>query len=710
MLFACGQDEAGEAVLSSARRDAARADDRSGIARIEIALAEGSVARDNDAGAHGHLAAARRQIRPVPPSIAARAWIVEARLARAEGRPAPPWKDEDPDATQEELLDPSERIDLGAELSLERAIAARLSRDWATARVQLERAHELASSLSSPRLIALAEIEIGLYAVEVDEPNAAYDRIRHGILLLRDAGLKRDEGRAMIGLAETMVAKGVVSEDDPAASWLGQAQAALGDFATWRDRSKVRAGFRARGRRLFDRAITEETSTQIEGFEHARGALLSAIAGSVEAAECALNELEATVARIPAPNPVPALIDEARAAALSMSQALFPSVAEVDRVVRGLIDLIGAALVERGKLRDLVHALADVDVATEPEAVPAVVAEVAARILEADHVVVALVKDGQLEAAGRWGEAAGESADLWRAAAGAVSPERPERASSPPISQRGGAQPAGPVLVLPMRGSGVDGAIYADKLTRGGQFQEQDHALALLLAEYGATTLGRLRDRAQKNAPRVAASPGHYVFKDFVGTSPAVLRALTIAKQAAAMDSCVLITGECGTGKELIAQAIHSGGGRGGEPFLGLNVAALPPELLETELFGYEPDALPGGKREGSAGLIERAGAGTVLLDEIGEMPLGVQAKLLRVLKGRVVVRLGGVVERPVNARVMATTRRDLGPLVDEEKFRTDLLYRFTGRSRSAPPCSRSSRATTGPGTCVSWPTSSRGR
>jgi DNA-binding NtrC family response regulator len=696
MLFACGKDEEGDLVLSAARREAARADDHPGMARIEIALADGAVARDDDAGAHGHLAAARRQLRPVPPSIAARAWIVEARLARAEGRPAPPGKAEDPDATQEELLDPSERLDLGAELSLERAIAARLARDWAGARTQLERAHELASSLSSPRLIALAEIEIGLYTFEVDDPAAAAERVQHGVFLLRDAGLQRDAGRAMIRLAEMIVAKGVESEDDPAAAWLAQAQAALGGFATWRDRSKVRGGFRARGRRLFDRAITEETSTQIEGFERARGALLSAIAGSVEAAECALNELEAAALRGEAPGPLPSLIDQARAATLSTSQALSPSVAEVDRVVRGLIDLIGAALVERGKLRDLVHALADVDVATDPSALPTVLAEVTAQILAADHVVVALAKDGELEAAGRWGEPAHGSADLWKTAASAVSGERAERTSNPPASQRGGGRTAGPVLVLPLRGSGVDGAIYADKLTREGQFQEQDHALALLLAEYGATALGRLRDRAARRQkagileqPPPALRPStrpRYAFQDLLGTSPALLRAVTIAKQAAAMDSCVLLTGETGTGKEIIAQAIHGAGARAGEPFLALNVAALSSEALETELFGYEAGAFAGARSEGSAGKLELAAGGTVLLDEIGEMPLGAQAKLLRVLQGRVVVRLGGTVERPVRARLMATTRRDLGRLVDEEKFRTDLLYRLRAMSIELPP------------------------
>src|ERR1700722_5002358 len=212
MMVARARDPRAKAVLSAARREAARTGDQAGMARIEIALADGAVARDNDDRAHGHLATARRQLHPVPPSIAARAWIVEARLARAEGRPAPPWTGDDPEATQEEPLDPSERMDLGAELSLERAVAARYAHDWAGARGHLERARELANVTSSPRLIALAEVEIGLYAAEVDEPTAAYTRIRHAIDVLATEGLKRDEGRAMIRLAEMMSAKRFESE------------------------------------------------------------------------------------------------------------------------------------------------------------------------------------------------------------------------------------------------------------------------------------------------------------------------------------------------------------------------------------------------------------------------------------------------------------------------------------------------------------------
>jgi transcriptional regulator with PAS, ATPase and Fis domain len=184
-------------------------------------------------------------------------------------------------------------------------------------------------------------------------------------------------------------------------------------------------------------------------------------------------------------------------------------------------------------------------------------------------------------------------------------------------------------------------------------------------------------DRAHRMAQRVTATRPRYNFKDVVTTSPLVQKAIEVAQQAAQVDASVLITGESGTGKELFAQAIHTGGGRASEPFVGVNCAAVPRELLEAELFGYERGAFTGARAEGSPGKFETAGNGTILLDEIGDMPLDMQAKLLRVLQERVVVRLGGSLERPVNARVVATTHRDLDAMVKSGKFRHDLLYRL---------------------------------
>ncbi|HEX8789926.1 MAG TPA: sigma 54-interacting transcriptional regulator, partial [Polyangiaceae bacterium] len=206
---------------------------------------------------------------------------------------------------------------------------------------------------------------------------------------------------------------------------------------------------------------------------------------------------------------------------------------------------------------------------------------------------------------------------------------------------------------------------------------EEDRGFVVTLVEL---------DRAQKIAQRLSATRARYGFHDIVGTSPSLQTAITMARRAAQLDANVLITGESGTGKEVIAQAIHTAGPRANEPFIGVNCAAVPRDLLEAELFGYEKGAFTGARTEGNPGKFEAAAGGTILLDEIGDMPLDMQAKLLRVLQERVVTRLGGRSEIPVHARVMATTHRDLAQLVDDGKFRMDLFYRLRVLALELPP------------------------
>jgi len=184
-------------------------------------------------------------------------------------------------------------------------------------------------------------------------------------------------------------------------------------------------------------------------------------------------------------------------------------------------------------------------------------------------------------------------------------------------------------------------------------------------------------ERAQKIAQKLVGPRSRYTFADLRGNDPALLQALDIARRASTVDASVLIVGESGTGKELVAQAVHAAGPRAREPFVAINCAALPRELLEAELFGYERGAFTGARAEGSVGKFELAGDGTILLDEIVDMPLDMQVKLLRVLQERVVVRLGSSVERPVRARVMATAQRDLTIDVERGRFRLDLLHRL---------------------------------
>ena len=157
-------------------------------------------------------------------------------------------------------------------------------------------------------------------------------------------------------------------------------------------------------------------------------------------------------------------------------------------------------------------------------------------------------------------------------------------------------------------------------------------------------------------------------------------------RQYAGNDATVLITGESGTGKERVAQSIHNLSRRQDGPFVAVNCAALPETLLESELFGYEEGAFTGAKKGGKSGLFELAHGGTIFLDEIGEMPLALQARLLRVLQEKEVMRLGATSVIPVNVRILSATNQDIMQLVDEKKFRIDLYYRLDVLRLHIPP------------------------
>ncbi len=192
--------------------------------------------------------------------------------------------------------------------------------------------------------------------------------------------------------------------------------------------------------------------------------------------------------------------------------------------------------------------------------------------------------------------------------------------------------------------------------------------------------------RATSLAQRMVGSTARYSFGDLIGQSPPLKRALVLGEAAARSDSSVLITGESGTGKEILAQAIHNGGARAAGPFVALNCAAIPRDLLESELFGYESGAFTGARKGGRPGKFELAEGGTILLDEIGDMPLEMQVKLLRVLQERTTQRLGGTRELPLNCRVIATTNRDLATEVARGLFRQDLFFRLRVIHIDLPP------------------------
>ena len=177
-----------------------------------------------------------------------------------------------------------------------------------------------------------------------------------------------------------------------------------------------------------------------------------------------------------------------------------------------------------------------------------------------------------------------------------------------------------------------------------------------------------------------------YHFNDIIGSSNVMKSTIEKAKAFSNVDSVVLIRGETGTGKELFSQSIHNYSRRKKGPFVAVNCAALPANLLESELMGYEEGAFTSAKRGGKAGLFELAHMGTLFLDEITHIPIELQASILRVLQERQVLRLGGKRMIPINVRIIAATNEDLLELVGEGRFRMDLYYRLNVLNLSIPP------------------------
>jgi transcriptional regulator with PAS, ATPase and Fis domain len=177
-----------------------------------------------------------------------------------------------------------------------------------------------------------------------------------------------------------------------------------------------------------------------------------------------------------------------------------------------------------------------------------------------------------------------------------------------------------------------------------------------------------------------------YSFTNFIGSSPAGMEVKRQARRAAQLDATVLLLGETGTGKELLAHAIHGASARADKPFVGLNVAAIPDSLLETEFFGVAPGAYTGADRRGRAGKFQLADGGTLFLDEIGDMPLLLQSKLLRVLQEQEFEAVGSNKVMKINVRIIAATSVDLQRQVDAGRFRPDLFYRLNVLSIRVPP------------------------
>jgi len=186
-------------------------------------------------------------------------------------------------------------------------------------------------------------------------------------------------------------------------------------------------------------------------------------------------------------------------------------------------------------------------------------------------------------------------------------------------------------------------------------------------------------------APREKPPAAAPLQDDLVVRSEAMRRVLGVAERVAAVDAPALLTGESGSGKERVARFMHARSPRAPGPFVAVNCGALPAELLESELFGHAKGAFTGADRD-HAGLFEAAAGGTLLLDEVGEIALALQVKLLRVLQDRQVRRVGSTDSRAVDVRILAATNRDLDEMVESKSFRKDLYYRLKVVTIEVPP------------------------
>ncbi|MFL5261161.1 MAG: sigma-54-dependent Fis family transcriptional regulator, partial [Anaeromyxobacteraceae bacterium] len=239
-------------------------------------------------------------------------------------------------------------------------------------------------------------------------------------------------------------------------------------------------------------------------------------------------------------------------------------------------------------------------------------------------------------------------------------------------------------LVGALRGGGAGGAEVWVEPPQGPAFVTSP-------VEYEGARVGAIVRIPAPSRPARAPRPrgrlyARYDLGRILGASEPLLRAVELARRAAQNDLPAVISGESGTGKELFAHAIHAASARQAGPFVAVNCGAIPAQLLEAELFGYEAGTFTGARREGNPGRFEDADGGTLFLDEVSELPLPAQTALLRVLQEREVVRLGGSVPRAVDVRIVAATNKPLAAEIAAGRFRRDLHYRLDVLAITIPP------------------------
>jgi sigma-54 dependent transcriptional regulator, acetoin dehydrogenase operon transcriptional activator AcoR len=225
--------------------------------------------------------------------------------------------------------------------------------------------------------------------------------------------------------------------------------------------------------------------------------------------------------------------------------------------------------------------------------------------------------------------------------------------------------------------------IYNDKKELIGAISvERDITQIVKLNDNLVTASTELNELRQKAYTNDRESP----FAKLKGESPALQQTIQVANKAAKTDATTLILGESGTGKEICARAIHEASSRKNAPFIPVNCGAIPSALFESELFGYESGTFTGAEKKGKPGKIELADGGTIFLDEVGELPLEMQVKLLRALQENIIYRIGDSTGKKVDVRFIAATNQNLKQLMEEKKFRSDLYYRLNVIQVKMPP------------------------
>ncbi len=219
-------------------------------------------------------------------------------------------------------------------------------------------------------------------------------------------------------------------------------------------------------------------------------------------------------------------------------------------------------------------------------------------------------------------------------------------------------------------------------------FDESGRLSKIITTSHDITELVELQNKLEtiQTALQDIWVSENYKYEGIIANSPGMLNVIQMVERLAPLDTTVLITGESGSGKGVIAKLLHEIGNRKGQPFIQINCGAIPANLLESELFGYERGAFTGSRKEGKKGLFEAAKKGTVFLDEIGELPLNLQVKILQVIQEKAVQRVGGLDSIPIDVRIISATNRNLEEMVKEGRFREDLFYRLNVVPIVVPP------------------------